>query len=72
MFDWFSGEGMLFGGELEFLLLLAWSILVLLFMVVILENISIVFASGGSTGGSCTMLTVLSLQIVIFCLSIIS
>ena len=61
MFDWLLGEGMLFGDEIPLVLLLAWSMLVWLFMVVSLANVSMSFASGCSAGGSCTMLTVLSL-----------
>ena len=52
--------------------LLACSLLVLLFMVVSLANVLMAFASGGSAVGSCTMLTVLSLEIAILWLSIIA
>ena len=80
MFDWWCGKSVLFGDELYLLLLwllvmacplLDCSTLVLLLVVDNLANVSIAFASFGSAGGSCTMLTVLSLQIVILWLSIV-
>ena len=63
---------MLFSTGLLLVLMLIWSILVLLFMVVSLANVLMAFASGGSAGGSCTMATVLWLQIAILWLSLIS
>ena len=62
---------MLFGSGLLLVLLLAWSALMWLFVVVSLANVSKAFASGVSTGGNCTMLTVMSLQITILWLSLI-